>query len=161
MKTIYTLIGYRENWVDTCRGCVMDRFSSMSHFGQYNNIDKVIEFYAQHMVEFDNKNRLINGGPMDFVLMVNQFVAWTSGGSVLYDDGSMIFNDDEWEELEELSEGAGVNLAELAKDRIDELKLDRDSKNKALEELERKKKAEENRREELAEYKRLSKIYSK
>lgn len=162
MKTIYTLIGYRDDWVDTCRGCVMQRFGSMSHFGQYDNIDKVIEFYAQHMVNYDDKERLQNGGSMDFILMVNQLVAWSSGGSVLYDDGSLLFdNDEEWEEFEDLGSSVSINLAELSKDRIAELKADRDSKNKALEQLERKKKAEAKRREELAELKRLSEKYSK
>ena len=162
MKTIYTLIGYRDDWVDTCRGCVMESFGAMSHFGQYDNIDKVIEFYAQHMVKFDNEERLKNGGPMDFVLMVNQFIAWTSGGAVLYDDGSVIFDlDEEWDEFEDLESSVSINLLELAKDRIVELTVDRDSKNKALEELGRKKKEEEKRKKEMVEYERLSKIYSK
>jgi hypothetical protein len=162
MKTILTLIGYREDWVDTCRGCHMQSFGSLSHFGQYNNIDEVIEFYAHHMVKFDDADRLNTGGSMDFLLMVDQIVVWRSNGCCLNDDGTLIFDlDEEWDEFEALRDDKYVNLHKLAKDRIAELKKDRDSKNKALEELERKKKAEAKRKEEMAEYKRLHRLYSK
>ncbi len=157
MKTLYTLIGYRDDWVDTCRGCVMERFGSMSHFGQYDSIDKVIEFYAQHMVEYDDADSLKNGGSMNFTLMIDQYIVWDNLG----DEGSVMYDlDEEWDEFEELIENRRCNLAELAKDRIAELKRDRNSKNKALAELERKKAAEERRKEEMAEFERLSKLYS-
>lgn len=162
MKTIFTLIGYRPYWVDTCRGCVMERFDSMSYFAQYSNLDNIIEDYAKHMVEYDDEDKYNNGGTMDFILMVDQYVVWKTNGSDLYDEGCLSFdNDADWDTWEEAQNNLGIvyDLAVLAKDRIAELKADRNSKNKALVDAAKKREEEQKRKSELAELERLKKKY--
>jgi hypothetical protein len=44
MKTVYTVLAYKEDNVDTCRGCVMDRWGSDFQYGVFDTIEEAAQF---------------------------------------------------------------------------------------------------------------------
>lgn len=123
----------------------------MFHFGQYNKLEDVIAFYADHMVKYTNEDRLNSGGAMSFILLADGYVAWRSPYHSLYDEGTMQFSHEvDWDEWEEKNEQAYLDLDELAKVSILELKAAKDTKYKAELEKAKKEQEEEDRKYELA-----------
>ena len=48
MFKFLTLITYREDGVDTCRGCVMDRSSSDFSLNVFTDIESLVQHWAKH-----------------------------------------------------------------------------------------------------------------
>ena len=121
MKDVYTLIGYRENYSTSCRGCVMNRYDSLFEVKQFITLDEVIEAYTNGKViegfyDYEYPN------PMDYCLMLNGVVVFDE----LYVDKLILDDEDEWE----LVDNMRVDLSGLAEasikqreDAISDLKL--------------------------------------
>jgi len=45
--TTYTVLAYRENSLDSCRGCVIERSDSAFDFGCFQNIEDAAAYWAQ------------------------------------------------------------------------------------------------------------------
>lgn len=53
MQNIYTVIAYRANGIDTCRGCVMGSTDSDFSVGNYTKVEDVVNFVAH--LRFNHK----------------------------------------------------------------------------------------------------------
>lgn len=75
MADTITIIAYRSDGIDTCRGCVMERFSSEFDMGIFDDIKPAAVYYAKlvHSNKINNQNGrsnwdinvLINGKATD------------------------------------------------------------------------------------------------
>jgi len=147
MKDKYTLIGYRENYSNSCRGCEMERYSSAFDVSQYETLEEVIEAYAK---EKGVEEGYDHAGPMDFVLLKN--------GNIIFDEAWMatkVYSEEEEEEEE------SIDLGELAKGRIEELKQGTLAEAKRKAEKERAKKEANKKAADLARLAELKAQYER
>ena len=65
----YTLIEYTSSGVDTCRGCVMDRWGSDFYISYFDEREELINYYAKKKVEETTRER--NTGHIEFTVLIN------------------------------------------------------------------------------------------
>lgn len=67
--TVYSLIAYKSNSVDTCRGCVMDRFDSDFELQTTTEESELVARWAQLLKR--NRDRTRGEGGFDITLLIN------------------------------------------------------------------------------------------
>lgn len=65
----YTLIEYTSSGVDTCRGCIMDRWNSDFDISYFDDREKLIKYYAKKKAEESTRER--NTGLIEFTVLIN------------------------------------------------------------------------------------------
>lgn len=136
---IFTVVAYRENSVDTCRGCVMERTDSDLDMLVSNDAHEVAKFIAP-LYNSHEINIFVNGFAINCASYVRESI---------YADN---------EDFDDLEQAAYAILAR-AKELADEW---RELERQAAEALERKKAEDyqrQRREQDLAELKRLQKEY--
>lgn len=109
---IFTILAYKENWVDTCRGCIMDSGDSDFEFSSFSDINEAIEYASQ----FRYKS-MIENGTYQITLLCN-------GIEYYYSDVEL---DIDWESKvrEIATERYNTYLNKKEKDRLDAIEKEK------------------------------------
>lgn len=100
---IYTLVAYRENGVDTCRGCVMGRSDSAFELTVFTDADKLARHWARHMADAPHGLEYCS---YEYTLLLN---------------GHDRDNDPDWDDEAYLDPATGQSWYELERERVQQL----------------------------------------
>lgn len=150
--TVYTLVAYRPNGVDTCRGCVMGQSDSDFAMGTFKSADEAAQFWAQKRWDDLGRGReachwevtvLINGVSRDDLWQIDDN---------LYDELEPLFDD-----LHQRNEQAFKAL----QDKDAEEKRVQAQKEEQARRAQQARAAQEKRTRDLAELARLQELYGR
>jgi hypothetical protein len=151
MTTIFTLIAYKRDGVDTCRGGVMDSWGADFILETYLNKESIAKRWGQiqwkNIHEHDRREPdydfdiLINGAPVEYAYN------YTYGSDDGFDD---IIESHEalFEEIKVLRDNEIARLKKIADEKASKLEQEKVEKERKV--------AEDNLQRERAEYERLS-----
>lgn len=88
---VYTLIGYKSDRSDYCRGCLMDQCGSDFELNIFRDQPKLIEHWSRRIAE-DEANKKFHSD-WNFTLLINGIDSYTSTGVDADDDAlGILFN---------------------------------------------------------------------
>lgn len=84
---IFTLIAYRPNGIDTCRGCVMDRSDSDLEINSYDNIEDIATSIFKYNEISENSDR--EYCEYDLTILINGYQRYETSDDA---EGERIYN---------------------------------------------------------------------
>jgi hypothetical protein len=148
--TTYTVLAYREDAVDTCRGCVMDRSSSAFEVKCFQSNDEAIKYWAEKRYADTTSERHLASWELTLLVDGLDRDSWWDVNSQAYDAG--LVDEPAFYGMDSLSE---PYLQELRVEAAERVRIVSEEKAAKAAEARRVAAIEEGRKE-LAEFTRLS-----